>query len=103
MGNPAEPREPRADRGADRKVMEKISEEEFSTITNIVIGHLEVHGEDGYLQGNEIVKLLSAEVPDLVVTVKQALGGKGWLKCLLELHPMIEQVQVDGKGEPCYT
>merc|ERR1711964_52853 len=56
-----------------------------------------------YIEGSKLVKMLMEYAPDVVHRVKTALGGKGWMKTMLELEPNITTVAVPGKNEPCYA
>lgn len=58
--------------------------------------------EQDFLEGSKLSKQLQAQAPDLTLAVKNQLGGKGWLKRLLQEEPRVCVAQVEGLNEPCY-
>merc|ERR1719163_496022 len=72
------------------KVMQRINEDDRARLSEEAALFLQ---DQEFLEGNKIVKMLMETSPEVVVRVKAALGGKGWLKNLLELEPTITQVQ----------
>jgi hypothetical protein len=64
---------------------------------------LNAHNEGKpYVEGSSLSKLLQTEQPEVVARAKTALGGKGWLRAVVDIMDEVTQVLVEGKGEPCY-
>jgi len=58
--------------------------------------------EDGYVAGSALSKLLRDFCPGPSEAVKNAFGGKGWIKRFVVTDPEIEAVAVPGVDEPCF-
>uniref|UniRef100_A0A7S1MMK4 Uncharacterized protein n=1 Tax=Alexandrium catenella TaxID=2925 RepID=A0A7S1MMK4_ALECA len=56
-----------------------------------------------FMEGNKLSQALKEQYPDVVEKTKAAMGGKGWLKKVLEKDPRIVLVKVHGLCEPCYS
>jgi len=89
-----------------QEVMEKLGTQDWAALTNLAVTLLQlqstVEAEPQYIVGNQMSTLLQKDHPELVASVKTALGGKGWLKNLLQLDDRVQQVYVGGLGEPCW-
>jgi len=89
-----------------QEVLEKLGNQDWASLTNLAVTLLQMQvaaqAEPQYIVGNQLSSLLQKDHPELVASVKTALGGKGWLKNLLQLDERVQQVHVDGLGEPCW-
>merc|ERR1712070_779051 len=63
---------------------------------------LDVQLEPGYMTGSNLNAIVAKQAPDAATLVKKAFKGKGWLKKLLAADPSIEEVNIEGKNEPCF-
>jgi len=89
-----------------QEVLERLGNQDWAVLTNLAVTLLQLQvamqAEPQYIVGNQLSTLLQKDHPELVASVKMALGGKGWLKNLLQLDERVQQVHVDGLGEPCW-
>jgi len=89
-----------------QEVLERLGNQDWAVLTNLAVTLLQMQvamqAEPQYIVGNQLSTLLQKDHPELVASVKMALGGKGWLKNLLQLDERVQQVHVDGLGEPCW-
>ncbi|CAK0880017.1 unnamed protein product, partial [Prorocentrum cordatum] len=82
------------------KVFAKVDREKHQTLIREALACLQ--GKE-YVEAGRLVQHLKDTLGDeLLNAVKKPLGGKGWVKLALEVEPRIEQVDVPGKGEPCF-
>jgi len=82
----------------------KINAEDRETLVQAAVEALGAcSAQQDHLEGNRISGILKMQWPGRVEAVKAAVGGKGWLKVLLETTQVIRQVEVAGKSEPCYS
>eukprot|EP00929_Paragymnodinium_shiwhaense_P005289 TRINITY_DN10701_c0_g1_i2.p1 TRINITY_DN10701_c0_g1~~TRINITY_DN10701_c0_g1_i2.p1 ORF type:complete len:841 (+),score=241.97 TRINITY_DN10701_c0_g1_i2:78-2600(+) len=56
-----------------------------------------------YLTGAFLSKSLTGDMKSAVFSVREALGGKGWLKKLLAASEVVQRVAITGRDEPCYA
>eukprot|EP00747_Dinoflagellata_sp_TGD_P109320 gnl/TRDRNA2_/TRDRNA2_170636_c0_seq8.p1 gnl/TRDRNA2_/TRDRNA2_170636_c0~~gnl/TRDRNA2_/TRDRNA2_170636_c0_seq8.p1 ORF type:complete len:434 (+),score=89.73 gnl/TRDRNA2_/TRDRNA2_170636_c0_seq8:66-1367(+) len=85
-------------------VVEKVGERNRLVLVAAVLKLLAAQPAGGYIVGSSVSLQLQKDMPAQVIEAKNAMGGKGWLKRLLQDEPKIEQIasDVSGKNEPCY-
>merc|ERR1740121_770924 len=87
------------------EVLEKLGMEDFTNLCNVAVQCLQkcVAAGQEYIEGGKLSELIRAQANDLVDRSKTALGNKGWLKHVLQSEPRICRVEVQGRGEPCWS
>jgi len=68
-----------------------------AALIEAAIAALEGDPQTGYLEGSHLSSLLTEVLPDYVQQVKEALGGKGWLKQLFKGDSRITNIMSMGK------
>mmetsp|Transcript_167818 Transcript_167818/g.533609 ORF Transcript_167818/g.533609 Transcript_167818/m.533609 type:complete len:354 (-) Transcript_167818:380-1441(-) len=58
--------------------------------------------DKGYLEGDRLSQAMKVEHADFCERAREALGGKGWMRRLLETEPSISRIEVAGIHEPCF-
>eukprot|EP00927_Polykrikos_kofoidii_P039022 TRINITY_DN33467_c0_g1_i1.p1 TRINITY_DN33467_c0_g1~~TRINITY_DN33467_c0_g1_i1.p1 ORF type:complete len:861 (-),score=149.20 TRINITY_DN33467_c0_g1_i1:200-2644(-) len=99
------PFEAARDTATPQKVSGKLSSDETRRIQAIARRSLEKVAKEGarFLAGGVLAEMLSASDPALVDSVRSKLGGKGWLRTVMEAGRGVMKVEVPGISGHCYA